>query len=91
MLHVRYYITSNVVIYLPELNEEHSKLFKSALDNMIRQPKNISKWWREAMGKFEDALTRKSINYFSNRSVNCFFKLDSESLQGSKTWRGVLC
>jgi hypothetical protein len=32
-------------------------LYKDALDNMIRQPPNTLKWWREAIEQFKDALT----------------------------------
>jgi hypothetical protein len=36
-----------------ELNEKQADLYKDALDNMIRQPPNTLKWWREAIEKFK--------------------------------------
>ena len=41
------------------MKEEHAQMYKEPIENMIRQPKNKVKWWREAIEKFKDALLCK--------------------------------
>ena len=76
------------------MKEEHAKLYKVALENMILQPKFKFRWWQLAIAQFQDALKRKLTISFNIRKWFHFIyflivKIDRTKLLGEGSFAKV--
>ena len=76
------------------MKEEHAKMYKVAVENMILRQKNKSRWWRKSIAQFQDALKRKLTIFFNIRKWFHFIyflivKIDRTKLLGEGSFAKV--